>query len=90
MAQPVLRERLFDCEHFKLWSCRGEKLFTVGAPEKPRVLVCIAGAGQLVHDGAIYDVSKGDVMLLPAVVGVCSYQPRGEVSLLEIALPEVA
>jgi mannose-6-phosphate isomerase len=90
MAQPVLRERLFDCKHFKLWRWRGKKSFMVGAPEKPRVLVSIAGAGQLVHDGASYHVGKGDVMLLPAMIGVCSYQPQGEVTLLEIALPEAA
>jgi hypothetical protein len=27
-------------------------------------------------------------LLLPAVVGACDYQPRGAVSLLEIAVPE--
>jgi len=90
MAHPVLRERLFDCEHFELWRWRGDRLFTVGAAGTPRVVVGIAGTGQLEHDGAIYDVGKGDVMLLPAVVGVCSYRPRGEVSLLEIAIPDAA
>jgi mannose-6-phosphate isomerase len=87
-AQPVLRERLFHCEHFGLWRFRGETLFTVGAAETPRVLVCVAGAGQLEHSGAIYDVGKGDVLFLPAVVGACFYRPHGAVSLLEIALPE--
>ncbi len=37
---------------------------------------------------AIYPVGKGDVLLLPAIIGACSCQPRGAVSLLEIALPE--
>jgi mannose-6-phosphate isomerase len=87
-AQPVLRERLFHCEHFGLWRFRGETPFTVGAAETPRVLVCVAGAGQLEHSGAIYDVGKGDVLFLPAVVGACFYRPHGAVSLLEIALPE--
>lgn len=86
----VLRERLFDCEHFELWRCRGESPFMVGAAGTPRVLVCIAGAGQLEHNAGIYEVVKGDVLLLPAVVGVCLYRPRGAVSLLEIALPELA
>ena len=53
-----------------------------------RVLVCIAGEGQLEHDGAIYAVGKGDVLLLPAVVGACVFQPRSAVSLLELSLPE--
>jgi len=35
------------------------------------VLVCIAGDGQVEHDGTDYAVGKGDVLLLPAVVGAC-------------------
>lgn len=87
---PVLRERLFDCEHFKLWRHRGESRFEVGAAGIPRVLVSIKGEGQLEHQGALYPLSKGDVMLLPAVVGACSFQPDGAVTLLEIALPETS
>jgi mannose-6-phosphate isomerase len=86
-AQPVLRERLFLCEHFGLWRLRGESPFIVGATGTPRVLVCIAGDGRLEHDGTNYAVGKGDVLLLPAVVGACAFRPRGAVSLLEIALP---
>lgn len=85
---PVLRERLIACEHFEMWRHRGESPFVVGAVGMPRVLVCIAGAGRLEYEGAIFAVGKGDVLLLPAVVGACSFQPRGAVSLLEIALPE--
>ena len=87
-AKPVLRERLFHCEHFGLWRLRGESPFTVGAAGMPRVLVCIEGDGQVEHDGANYAVGKGDVLLLPAVVGACAFRPRSAVSLLEIALPE--
>jgi mannose-6-phosphate isomerase len=87
-AKPVLRERLFDCEHFGLWRLRAESPFTVGTEGTPRVLVGIAGDGQLEHDGADYAVGKGDVLLLPAVVGACLCRPRGAVSLLEISLPE--
>ena len=43
----------------------------VGAAGMPRLLVCTAGEGQLEYDGAIYPVGKGDVLLLPAVVGAC-------------------
>jgi mannose-6-phosphate isomerase len=85
---PVLRERLFQCEHFWLWRLQGESPLTVGAAHTPHVLVCIGGEGQLEHDGAIYAVAKGDVLLLPAVVGECVCRPRGAVNLLEVALPE--
>ncbi len=86
-STPALRERLFNCEYFELWRIRGESPFMVGAAGMPRLLVCTAGEGQLEYDGAIYPVGKGDVLLLPAVVGACSYQPCGMVNLLEIALP---
>lgn len=87
-ATPVGRERLFHCEHFWLWRLRGQSPFTVGAAGVPRALVCIEGAGQVEHGGATHAVGKGDVWLLPAVVGACTFRPRSAVSLLEIALPE--
>jgi mannose-6-phosphate isomerase len=88
--KPVLRERLFDCEHFGLWRFGAESPFRVGAERTPRVLVCLAGDGQVGHNGANYAIDKGDVLLLPAVVGVCLCQPHGAISLLEISLPEGA
>lgn len=88
--KPVLRERLFLCEHFGLWRLSGKSPFRVGAAEMPRVLVCLAGDGELEHDGADYAFNKGDVLLLPAVVGACFCRPRGAVSLLEISLQEGA
>lgn len=85
---PVEREKLFDCEHFWLWRLRGGSPFTVGAAGLPRVLVCIEGAGNVEYEGAIYAVGKGDVLLLPAVVGECAFLPCGAVSLLEIGIPD--
>jgi len=87
-AAPVRRERLFRCEHFSVWRHTGQSPFPVGATGLPRVLVCLDGAGQLEHEGAVYAVGKGDVLLLPAEVGACVCRPRGAVSLLEVALPE--
>ncbi len=85
---PVERERLFHCEHFWLWRLRGQSPFTVGAADLPRVLVCLEGEGQVEHGGATYIVGKGDVFVLPAVIGRCVFQPRGAVNLLEIAIPD--
>ena len=85
---PVVRERLFDCEHFLLWRLRGESPFNVGAAEMPRVLVCIEGSGWFEGGGSAYGVEKGEVWLLPAVVGACEFHPNNAVTLLEIALPE--
>ena len=84
---PVKRERLFDCHAFLLWRVLGQEPFTVGATAEPRVLVGIEGSGQIMHDGIPYAVGKGDVWLLPAEAGECAFQPSGEVTLLEIAIP---
>ncbi len=85
---PAERERLFHCEYFWLWRLRGQSPFTVGAAGVPRILVCVQGAGQVEHLAATYAVGKGDVLLLPAVVGACAFLPRGAVSLLEIGIPD--
>jgi len=87
-SEPVLRERLFLCEHFGLWRLHGQSTFVVGAAATPRVLVFIEGNGELAHDGNNYSVGKGDVMLLPAEVGECLCRGRGAISVLEISLPE--
>jgi mannose-6-phosphate isomerase len=86
-TRPVERERLFDCPAFLLWRVIGQDLFTVGKTAEPRVLVGIEGSGQIMHNGTPYTVGKGDVWLLPAKAGECAFQPSGEVTLLEIAIP---
>jgi mannose-6-phosphate isomerase len=85
---PVSRERLFDCEAFVVRRLQGKAPFPIGKAEEPRVLVCIEGSGWLESDGAAYGVDKGEVWLLPAVVGACIFHPNSVVTLLEIALPE--
>jgi mannose-6-phosphate isomerase len=84
---PVTREKLFDCEYFKLWRLGGKSPFNVGSTGVPRVLVCIAGAGRIEHGPNTYGMRKGDVFLLPAVIGACTFRPGEAVTVLEIALP---
>ena len=86
--QPVQRERLFECSHFCLWRLQGAVSFMVGAVAAPRVLVCIDGGGQIEHDGALFGMERGAVVLLPAAVGVCRFRPSGFVELLEIGVPD--
>ena len=88
VTEPVRRERLFSCNQFRLWRLSGSLPFTVGANETPRVIVCIAGEGRLEHEGNEYVLAKGDVVLLPAIVGTCICRPVGPITLLETALPE--
>ena len=88
ISHEWMLRHIFDCEHFGLWRFGAESPFGVGAERTARVLVCLAGDGQVEHDGANYAIGKGDVLLLPAVVGACVFQPRSAVSLLELSLPE--
>jgi mannose-6-phosphate isomerase len=85
---PTVRERLFECEHFCLWRIHAKSPFTVGAMGAPRVLVCTDGAGQVEHGGGRYGLARGDVMVLPAVVGTCVFRPDASVNLLEVGLPQ--
>jgi mannose-6-phosphate isomerase len=84
---PELKEQVFNNEHFKLWRHTCESAFMVGKENTPRVLVCIEGEGDLECCDDIYNLAKGDVMLLPAVVGACPFVPKGKTIILEIALP---
>jgi len=85
---PVECEQLIQCEHFLLWRLRGQSPFNVGAMDTPHVLVCTEGNGELEHDGIMYALGRGDVLLLPAVAGVCAFHPNNSVTLLEIAIPD--
>jgi mannose-6-phosphate isomerase len=85
---PVVSERLFDCDHFRLWRLHGVAPFSVGVTGVPRVLVCIQGSGHVEHNNIRYAIGKGDVWLFPAEIGVCPFQPAEEATLLEIAIPE--
>jgi len=87
-TRPVLREKLVQCDQFGVTRFSGQMSFVVGATQLPRVLVCLAGCGELEHAGGSYAFGKGDVFLLPAAVGTCSCRPHGVVSLLEVSVPE--
>jgi mannose-6-phosphate isomerase len=88
-SNTVRRETLIRCDHFGVCRFSGAVPFLAGAPGTCRVLVCLDGRGELDHAGVNYLFRKGDVLLLPAIVGVCSCRPNGAVSLLEISLPEI-
>jgi mannose-6-phosphate isomerase len=89
-SKPLLREVLVQCDQFGVTRISGQSSFVVGEAQMPRVLVCLAGDGQVEHAGESYAFGKGDVLLLPAVVGACRCQPHGVVSLLELSLPGAA
>jgi mannose-6-phosphate isomerase len=88
-TEPVLEEKLVHCDHFGIRRLSGDLPFMVGATATCRVVVCVEGSGSLDHVSACYPFAKGDVVLLPAIVGTCTCRPNGRVTMLEISLPEI-
>ena len=87
-VKPTRRERLFFCKHFGLWRLSGELPFKIGEVEKPRVIVCIEGDGQLESYNTRFEINIGDVILIPASVEACIFRPHTSAIVLEISLPE--
>jgi len=68
----------------------GRLPFMVGESGICRVLVCLSGNAHLEYGGIRYPLSRGNLLLLPAVVGACCCRPDGFISLLEISLPDAS
>jgi mannose-6-phosphate isomerase len=90
VTERISCEKLVGDEHFTVWRYTGDNSFLVGRKATPRVLVCIDGLGNIEYDNKSYPLAKGEVMLLPAIAGACRFVPKGDVVLLEVALPGTA
>ncbi len=84
---PVHDEQMFSGTQFELRRLQGDQPFEVGAPDEPRVLVCVEGSGHVDYAGQSYAIDKGDVMFLAAALGVCTFKPSSQVTVFEIAVP---
>jgi hypothetical protein len=94
---PLYPLRFDPMYQYRLWGGRrlsGLLSTPLGAAAEPCVLVriagcvlvCIAGSGQVEQCNTPYAVGNGDVWLLPAEAGVCTFRPGREITLLEIAI----
>ena len=73
-ATPVERERLFDCEHFRLWRLRGQTPFTVGVADvAARAGVHRRARGRSSTAASLVSSVKAMYWLLPAVIGACPF-----------------
>lgn len=81
-------EEIFDNEHFKLYRIKSEKEFTAGFKDEPAILVCLEGTGKMNYNEENYTIGKGEVMLLPAIIGLLDLHPDQEMTLLQIAIPD--
>ncbi|KIA86051.1 type I phosphomannose isomerase catalytic subunit [Kaistella jeonii] len=90
MQSPEFKnaEILFDNEHFKLWRIKSKSEFTVGFKDEPTILVCAEGKGSIKYNNQDYLIGKGEVMLLPAIIGQLNLQPEEEIMLLQITIPD--
>ena len=83
---PVVREKLFDCSHFEVNRITGSNEFLLGSHKAPTVLVSLDGSGEIHTDNDRARLAKGEVMLLPAALGACAFQPSGNVNLLAVSV----
>lgn len=81
-------EKLFDNNHFKLWRIKNTSKFSVGIKDEPTILVGIEGKGTVKYDDNEYGIDKGEVMLLPAIIGPLNFIPEKEITILQIAIPD--
>lgn len=81
-------DKLFDNDHFKLWRIKSQSDFEVGFKDEPAILVCIEGNGTMAYNDEEYTIGKGEVMLLPAIIGLLDLHPEQEITLLQIAIPD--
>jgi len=86
IQETSLRERLFSCPYFRLWRTRSQRRFRVGAAGECRIIIVLAGEAELQYRGQAFAMRPGSLLLLPADVGACECQPRGESVVLEAGL----
>ncbi len=80
-------EKVFDDEHFILWRIINESKFTVGLKDEPTILVCLDGTGTMNYENRDFKIDKGEVMILPAIIGQLDLIPNGQITILQIAMP---
>lgn len=81
-------EILFDNNHFKVWRIKNKEVFKVGFIDIPTILVCIDGKGSMNYNNQEYNINKGEVMLLPAIIGQLELLPNDEITLFQITIPD--
>lgn len=87
LKYPVLRELVFKCPFFIMWRITGSQAFDIGEIDLPTIMVCIKGNGELFNLNSSIKVKKGGLILMPAALGLCRFQPNDEAIILIIKIP---
>jgi mannose-6-phosphate isomerase len=86
-AEGVRREMLVNCEYFTLARLTSRVPFRIGAIAECRMVVCVAGSGEIEWRGHRSPLAPGDTVLLPAEVGEATCIPSREITVMECGLP---
>jgi len=89
-AEGVRREGLVNCQYFSLARLASRVPFRVGAKGECRMVVCVAGAGEIEWRGHRSPITTGDTVLLPAEVGEARCVPTREITVMECGIPRGA
>ena len=80
-------EKLFDDKHFIVWRIETTSTMTVGFKDEPSILVCVEGKAIVNYQNCDYAIEKGEVVLLPAIIGQLELNPESKINFLQIAMP---
>ncbi len=87
-AESPRREKLIDCQYFRLWRIKSDHAFSVGAAGQCRIAVVIEGRGELVANSASVPIQPGSAVLIPAEFGQIECRPNESITLLECGWPK--
>jgi mannose-6-phosphate isomerase len=82
-----LRQELVRCPYFTLDYLRRRKPFTCGGIGRLQVLLVLHGRGQLETGEGVWELARGDTLLLPAALGPLVCHPEGDLGTLLSTLP---
>jgi mannose-6-phosphate isomerase len=80
-------ERLARSPYFAVERLRLSGATTIGHPDRFTILIGVAGACEVVHDGRPVRLDFGQTLLLPAAIGACRIVPQGDAVVLSCVVP---
>ncbi len=81
------RQRLVHCAYFTLDYFRSGRLFPCGGEGRLQVLLVLHGRGRLETGEGVWELRRGDTLLLPAALDSLACSPEGDLGILLATLP---
>ncbi len=83
----TMREQVFKSPFFLMQRISSTQIFQIGEINEPSIIFCIKGKGDIESLGNIQKVKKGSLILLPSSLGMCTFRPKGMVTIIIIKIP---